>query len=85
MIMAVCWLSLRLVDVLAELSLKRLATVHRSADTALVRLINRLSKAAIVIVAGLVLLYLANVDLTAALTGLGVGGTGHWLRRPEND
>jgi MscS family membrane protein len=37
-------------------------------------LISRLTKAAIVIVAGLVLLYLSNVDLTAALTGLGVGG-----------
>ena len=51
MVLAVCWLSLRLLDVLAELSLERLERVHRSADTALVRLINRLSKAAIVIVA----------------------------------
>jgi len=39
-----------------------------------VRLINRLSKAAAVIVAGLVLLYLAGIDLTAVLAGLGVGG-----------
>ena len=38
------------------------------------RLVNRLLKAAIVIVAVLVFLYLADVDLTAALTGLGVGG-----------
>ena len=38
------------------------------------RLINRLLKAATVIVAVLVLLYLSDVDLTAALTGLGVGG-----------
>ena len=74
MVMALCWLSLRLMDVVAELSLKRLQRVHRSGDTALVRLINRLLKAATVIVAGLVLLYLSDVDLTAALTGLGVGG-----------
>ena len=38
------------------------------------RLINRLLKAAAVIVGVLVLLYLSDVDLTAALTGLGVGG-----------
>ncbi len=74
MILAVSWFSLRLVDVLAELSLGRLARKNRSADTALLRLISRLSKAGVVIVTGLVLLYLANVELTAALTGLGVGG-----------
>jgi MscS family membrane protein len=74
MVIALCWLSLRLVDLVAALSLKRLQRVHGSGDTALVRLIRRLLKAAIVIVAGLVLLYLSNVDLTAALTGLGVGG-----------
>jgi len=74
MVMALCWLSLRLLDFVAELSLHRLERVHRSADTALVHLLNRLSKAATVIVAVLVLLYLSDVDLTAALTGLGVGG-----------
>ena len=74
MILSLCWLSLRLVDVVEALSLKRLRRVHRSGDVALVRLINRLLKAASVIVAGLLLLYLSEVDLTAALTGLGVGG-----------
>jgi MscS family membrane protein len=73
-VMALCWLSVRLVDVVTELSLKRLRRVNRSGDTALVRLLNRLSKAAAVIVGGLFLLYLSDVDLTAALTGLGVGG-----------
>jgi len=48
--------------------------VHRSADTALVRLLNRLLKATTVTVAVLTFLYLSDVDLTAALTGLGVGG-----------
>ena len=73
-VMAACWLSLRLSDLLAELSLSRLERVNRSADTALVRLVNRLLKAAIVIVSVLVFLYLLDADLTAALTGLGVGG-----------
>jgi MscS family membrane protein len=74
MVLALCWLSLRLADVVAALSLRRLQRVHRSGGTALVRLINRLLKAATVTVAVLVLLYLSDVDLTAALTGLGVGG-----------
>ena len=74
MVMALCWLSLRLLDVVTELSLERLQRVHRSGDTALVRLLNRLLKATTVIVGVLVLLYLSDVDLTAALTGLGVGG-----------
>ena len=73
-VMALCWLSLRLLDVLAELSLKRLERVQRSGDTALVLLINRLLKAASVLVGGLVLLSVLDVDTTAALTGLGVGG-----------
>jgi MscS family membrane protein len=73
-VMALCWLSLRLMDVASALIVKRLQRIHRSAGTALVLLINRLSKAAAVIVAGLVLLYLSDFNLTAALTGLGVGG-----------
>jgi MscS family membrane protein len=73
-VIALCWLSLRLMDVVAALSLKRLQRFHRSGDVALVRLINRLLKAATAIVAVLFLLYLSDVDLTAALTGLGVGG-----------
>jgi MscS family membrane protein len=71
---ALCWLSLTLMDVVAALALKRSQRLNRPGDTALVRLLNRLSKAAAVIAAGLVLLYLGGVDLTAVLTGLGVGG-----------
>jgi MscS family membrane protein len=74
MIVALCWIALRLLDVVAELSLHRLERRRRSADTALVLLINRLMKAAAVVMAVLFFLYSANVDLTAALTGLGVGG-----------
>ena len=74
MVIALSWLALRLVDLVAGLSIRRLQRVHRSGDLALLRLINRLLKAAIVLVGLLVLLYLAGVDLTAALTGLGVGG-----------
>ena len=61
-------------DVVTESTLERLRRAKRSEATAMVRLINRLLKAAAVIVAGLVLLYLADIDLTAVLAGLGVGG-----------
>ncbi len=74
MVIALCWLALRLMDVVTVVSLDRLQRAQRSGDTALVRLINRLLKATTVVLALLFLLYLANVDLTAALTGLGVGG-----------
>jgi MscS family membrane protein len=40
----------------------------------LVRLINRLGKVAVVIVSALLLLHLSGVNLTAVLTGLGLGG-----------
>ncbi len=73
-VIALCWLSLRLIDRVAALSLRRMERGRRSADTALVRLIGRLLKAGAVILTGLLLLYLSDVDLTAALTGLGVGG-----------
>ena len=73
-VIALCWLALRLMDFVTESTLERLRRANRLEATAMVRLINRLSKAAAVIVAGLVLLYLAGVDLTAVLAGLGVGG-----------
>ena len=71
---ALCWLSLRLMDLVTALTLERLHRVNRSEETALVRLLNRLAKAAALIVAGLSLLFLAGIDLTAVLAGLGVGG-----------
>ena len=73
-VLALCWLSLRLMDVVTGSTLERLRRASRREATALVRLINRLSKAAAVIVAGLVLLYLSGIDPTAVLAGLGVGG-----------
>jgi MscS family membrane protein len=72
-VIAACWLLLRLMDVVAHLTLKHLQRLNRSGDTALVRLLSRLSKAAAVIIAGLFLLHLSGVHLTAVFAGLGVG------------
>ncbi len=73
-VIALCWLAMRLMDLVTDTTLERLRRANRLEATAMVRLINRLLKSAAVIVAGLVLLYLAGIDLTAVLAGLGVGG-----------
>jgi len=73
-VIALCWLALMLMDEVAAVTLRRSQRLNRPGDTALVRLLTRMSKAAAVVIAGLVLLYLSGVDLTAVLTGLGVGG-----------
>jgi MscS family membrane protein len=71
---AVTWLLMRLGDVITELLSWRLGRVNRSVDIMLVRLINRLGKAVLAIVCALLLLRLSGFDLTAVLTGLGLGG-----------
>ena len=73
-VLAFCWLLLRLIEVMAQLTIRRLQYLNRAGDTALVRLLSRLSKAVAVIVGGLLLLHISGVNLTAVLTGLGVGG-----------
>jgi MscS family membrane protein len=65
---------MRLGDVITELLTRRLLRVNRSVDIMLVRLINRLGKAMLVTLCTLVLLRLSGFDLTAVLTGLGLGG-----------
>jgi MscS family membrane protein len=73
-IVAVTWLLVRLIDIVAKLTRRRLERTNRLGAIAILRLIRRLSKAATVTLGGLFLLYLASVNLTAALAGLGLGG-----------
>jgi hypothetical protein len=73
-VIAVTWLLMRLGDVTTELLTRRLLRLNRSVDIMLVRLTNRLGKAMLVTVCALVLLRLSGFDLTAVLTGLGLGG-----------
>jgi MscS family membrane protein len=73
-VVAVTWLLMRLGDGITDLLTRRLLRLNRSVDIMLVRLINRLGKAALVIVCALLLLRLSGFDLTAVLTGLGLGG-----------
>jgi MscS family membrane protein len=73
-VIALAWLLMRLGDVITDLLTRRLLRVNRPVDTMLVRLTNRLGKVAVAIVGGLLLLHLSGVNLTAVLTGLGLGG-----------
>jgi MscS family membrane protein len=73
-VVAITWMLMRLGDVTTDLVTQRLLRLNRFVDITLVRLINRLGKVGVVIVAGLFLLHLSGVDLTAVLTGLGLGG-----------
>lgn len=73
-ILAVTWLALRVITVVADLGTLHLHRINRMDQIALARLLRRLSVVTAITLAALALLYLANVNLTAALTGLGIGG-----------
>jgi hypothetical protein len=73
-IISVTWLLMRVGDTATDLLTRRLLRLNRTVDIMLVRLSNRLGKAALAIVCALLLLRLSGFDLTAVLTGLGLGG-----------
>jgi MscS family membrane protein len=73
-VFGVTWFSMRLVSIASDLALGRLRRIRASDKIALAGLLGRLSQIGVVIIGILVVLYLAGVNLTAALTGLGIGG-----------
>ncbi|HYL80985.1 MAG TPA: mechanosensitive ion channel family protein, partial [Candidatus Acidoferrum sp.] len=73
-ILAITWLALRVINVVTEVATLHLRRINRTDQIALARLVRRLSAVTAIILGALGLLYLANVNLTAALTGLGIGG-----------
>jgi MscS family membrane protein len=73
-IVGLAWLVVRLIDVGTQLAETRLRRANDLGGIAIAQLIGRLGKVLTVLVAALTLLYSANVDLTAALAGLGIGG-----------
>jgi MscS family membrane protein len=68
------WLLLRLIDVSAQLMETHLRHLNQLGRIAITHLLQRLGKILVIVIGGLVLLYLASIDLTAALAGLGIGG-----------
>jgi MscS family membrane protein len=73
-IASLAWLILRLVDIAARLTESHLRSLNQTGRLAIANLVQRLSKALVIVIAALTLIYLAGLDLTAALAGLGIGG-----------
>jgi MscS family membrane protein len=72
-IVGTTWLAVRLIDIVVRLKHKQWANTP-SGRIAMIQLVGKLSKALAVIAGALVILYIAGVNITAALTGLGIGG-----------
>ena len=73
-IIGLAWLLIKFSNIFAELGLRSLHRRRMTGKTAMWTLGRRLSKALVVVVAALLLLHRAGIDLTAILTGLGIGG-----------
>lgn len=73
-VFGVTWLSIRIVGIVGDRVLVRLRRVQAFDRIGLASLLRRLSQVAVLAIGVLIVLYLAGVNLTAALTGLGIGG-----------
>jgi MscS family membrane protein len=73
-IVGLAWLLLRLIDISGQLMEARLRRLHQPGNIAIAQLSRNLGKVVVVLIGALALLYLARIDLTAALAGLGIGG-----------
>lgn len=78
-IIGLAWLVIKSNDIVSEFGLKRLRRRQMLGKIAMWTLIRRLFNATVVVVTVLVFLHRAGVDLTAILTGLGIGGLGFAL------
>lgn len=70
----IAWLFFRVIDICADWMERRRLEVVSSGRIAMIRLLSRVSKGLVVIVAAVVVFYSAGVNFTAVLTGLGIGG-----------
>ncbi len=73
-IIGLAWLVIKSNDILTEFGLRSLRRRRMPGKIAMWTLVRRLFNATVVVVTALVLLHRAGVDLTAILTGLGIGG-----------
>jgi MscS family membrane protein len=74
LVFGITWMLMRIVAIGSKLGVARLRRNRASDQIALANLVGRLSQIGIFIIGILVVLHLAGVNLTAALTGLGIGG-----------
>jgi MscS family membrane protein len=73
-IVGFAWLLFRLADIIAEMTDTHLRLTNQIGRLAVVQLVRRLAKVVVVATAAIALLSLGDLDLTAALAGLGIGG-----------
>ena len=74
MVIALTWFVTSTVGLIGDLSVSRLKRLQSSDKIALAGLIGRLSQVAAITIGALVALRMRGINLTAALTGLGIGG-----------
>jgi MscS family membrane protein len=74
LVLGVTWFAMRIAGIASDLALGRLKRIQSSDKIALTALLGRLTQIGFLTIGVLVVLYLAGVNLTAALTGLGIGG-----------
>jgi MscS family membrane protein len=67
------WLCVRFIDIVSKLKKRQLALAS-SDKISLVQLVGKLSQILAVIMGAFVIFYIAGINITAALTGLGIGG-----------
>ena len=73
-VVGTAWLCLRAIDIMNEVSGARRLPERASGRIAVIRLASTLLKVLVVIAGAVVILYMAGLNLTAVLAGLGVGG-----------
>jgi MscS family membrane protein len=71
---ALTWIALRLIDSAGGLFEGGPQSRLGSGRIAMARLLDKLSKAVVVLIGALILFYIAGVNLTAVLAGVGIGG-----------
>jgi MscS family membrane protein len=73
-IIGITWLCLYFVDPVIDRMMKRRQLSKSSGKIALARLLNKIIKVILIIIGAMFIFYMANLNFTAVITGLGVGG-----------
>jgi MscS family membrane protein len=73
-VVSLAWLAAKLIRIASDLGVARLQRTHAADRITMTQLLARIAQVLVVTFGGLGILYLVGINLTAALTGLGIGG-----------
>ena len=73
-VIGLSWLAAKLIRIASDLGVARLQRTQAADRITMTQLLARISQVLVVTFGGLAILYLVGINLTAALTGLGIGG-----------